>query len=123
MGAAGFLTKRAATHELVSAIRLVVQGQLYVTPTLAKLLVTQPDQPNGRPRHTALSDREFQVVCRIVYGKSISEIAEELSVSVSTVSTHRARAMEKMHMKNNAELVQYAIWHRLVPWRNPEVPI
>jgi two-component system invasion response regulator UvrY len=120
MGAAGYLTKKGAPQELVTALRRIVQGRRYISPTLAESLVMDTESAASTPRHTTLSDREFQVLCLLAAGKATTEIAKELSVSSTTVSTHRARILEKMRLKSTAELVQYAIWHRLVPW-SPEV--
>jgi two-component system invasion response regulator UvrY len=113
-GAAGYLTKESIPEELVTAIRKVIQGRRYVSPALAEHLVDAVAHPPNAPLHASLSDRELQVLCLLASGKTVTEIAAELSLSVKTVSTHRSRTLEKMHMKTNAELIHYAIWHRLV---------
>lgn len=113
-GAAGYLTKESIPEELVTAIRKVIQGRRYVSPALAEHLVDAVTHSPNAPLHTSLSDRELQVLCLLASGKTVTEIAAELSLSVKTVSTHRSRMLEKMHMKTNAELIHYAIWHRLV---------
>jgi len=114
-GAAGYLTKESAPELLVQAIRKVATGKKYISPSVAELLAELLDSGNGNgPQHANLSDREFHVLLQIASGKAVSEIAEALSLSVKTVSTYRARVLEKMQMKNNAELTHYAIKNELV---------
>jgi len=113
-GAAGYLTKDSPPEELVKAIRKVASGETYFGSSLSARLVLNLATDNGRPRHQALSEREFQILCMIVSGKSVRGISRELSVSPRTIWTYRARILEKMAMKNNAELIQYAIGHGLV---------
>jgi two-component system invasion response regulator UvrY len=122
MGASGYVTKKSAPQELVTALRWAAQGKKYISPSLAAHLAAEIGTTAAQPRHATLSDREFQVLCLLASGKAIAEIAQELCVSSTTVSTHRARILEKMRLKSTAELIQYAIWHQLVPW-NPEVTI
>jgi DNA-binding NarL/FixJ family response regulator len=112
-GAAGYLTKESAPELLVQAIRKVAAGKKYISPSVAELLADQLDSGNG-PQHASLSDREFQILLQIAAGKTVSEIAAALSLSVKTVSTYRARVLDKMQMKNNAELTHYAIKNQLV---------
>jgi len=112
-GASGYLTKESAPEELVTAIRKVVKGGKYVTESLAERLVVNLERETQEP-HESLSDREFQVLRMIASGKSVSQIGEELSLSVKTISTYRARILEKMNMKNNAELTHYTIRRNLV---------
>jgi len=113
-GAAGFMSKDTAPEELVKAIRKVLSGGKYINESVAeKLLSGLNSKTDGMP-HEGLSDREFQILCLFGSGKSVSEIASELSLSVATISTHRARILEKMCMKTTAELVRYAIENRLV---------
>ena len=114
-GAAGYLTKESAPEELVVAIRRVFQGRKYVSPALAEKLVVDLAAPSDTPLHEELSDREYQVLLLIGSGKAITEIAGELNLSVKTVSTYRSRILEKMRMKNNAELMHYVIKHQLIP--------
>lgn len=114
MGAAGYLTKESAPVELVKAIRAVVSGERYVDSTLAEQLARTAMDGANRPPHEALSDREYQVLCLMASGRSITEIADELSLSVKTISTYRARILEKMQMKCTAELIAYAIRNRLI---------
>lgn len=112
-GAAGYMTKESAPEHLVEAVRKVTAGGRYITPTLADLLVTQLTGAE-KPPHENLSDREFQVLRLIASGKTVGQIAEELSLSSNTVSTYRARVLEKMGMKTSAELTHYAISNGLV---------
>ncbi len=113
-GASGYLTKESAPEELVGAIRKVAQGKKYISPTLAETLIENLDIDAEKPMHQALSDREYQVLCMIASGKKVGEIAEALSLSVKTISTYRTRILEKMRLKNNAELTLYAVEQRLV---------
>jgi DNA-binding NarL/FixJ family response regulator len=113
-GAAGYLTKDSASAQLVSAIRKVAGGGAFITESVAQQLALGAMPQTEGPPHAALSDREFQVFREIASGKSVSEIAAELNLSVKTVSTHKARIMQKMNISNPAELIRYAIRHRLV---------
>ncbi len=113
-GASGYLTKEGAPEELIYAIRKVVQGKKYVSASLAEKLVFDLDGDSQKPLHESLSDREFQVLCMIASGKTVSDISEELALSVKTISTYRTRLLEKMKMKNNAELTHYAVQNHLV---------
>jgi len=113
-GAAGYLTKDSAPDELVSAIRKVHRGGRYVSQSLAEALVIELGVESDRPRHKMLSDREYQVMTMIASGKTVGEIGEELSLSVKTISTYRARVLEKMKMRTNAELTHYAIQNQLL---------
>jgi len=113
-GASGYLTKESVPEELIQAIRKVVSGGKYISPTLAEKLAFEIGAPTDRPPHEALSDREFQVMRRIAAGKTVTQIAEELSLSVKTVSTYRARILQKMSLKTNADLIHYAIHHQLI---------
>jgi DNA-binding NarL/FixJ family response regulator len=113
-GASGYITKASASEELIEAIRKVSQGGKYVSASLAEKLILDFESDIDRLPHELLSDREFEVLCMIASGKTVSQIAEELCLSVKTVSTHRVRILEKMRMKNNAELTNYAIKHELI---------
>jgi two-component system, NarL family, invasion response regulator UvrY len=113
-GAAGYLTKASAPQELIGAIRKAAQGGKYVTASLAEKLALQLDMDADKPRHETLSNREYQIMLMIAGGKSVSEIAGELALSVKTVSTYRSRIMEKMGMKKNAELTLYAVNNQLL---------
>ena len=113
-GAAGYVTKQSAAKELVNAIRKVQGGGRYISPTLAEQLANEIAAQTDRPLHEALSDRELEIARWLALGKTGTEIAAELSLSVNTVANHRARILKKMQMKNNAELIRYAIEHGLV---------
>jgi DNA-binding NarL/FixJ family response regulator len=113
-GASGYLTKESATAQLVSAIRKVASGGAFITDSVAQQLALGAMPQSDGPPHGALSDREFQVFRELVSGKAVSDIAAQLNLSVKTVSTHKARIMQKMNMSNPAELIRYAIHHRLV---------
>jgi two-component system, NarL family, invasion response regulator UvrY len=113
-GAAGYLTKESAPAKLVQAIRKVVRGGKYVTATLAEKLVYDLDNASSKAPYEILSDREYQVLCMIASGKTVTMIAQELALSVKTISTYRVRILEKLNMKNNAELTRYAIKEGLV---------
>jgi DNA-binding NarL/FixJ family response regulator len=113
-GAAGYLTKESAPAQLVSAIRKVAGGGAFVTPAVAEQLALHTMPRADGPPHKNLSDREFQVFRLLVAGRSVSQIASELKLSVKTVSTHKARMLEKMSLSNPAELVRYALHHRLI---------
>lgn len=113
-GAAGYLKKVSAPTDLVSAIRKIVGGGKYISPTLAEKLADNVDVNNKKSLHQNLSDREYQIMCFISLGKSAEEIAEELAISIHTVYSYRNRILEKMHLKSNVELTQYAIQHKLI---------
>jgi DNA-binding NarL/FixJ family response regulator len=113
-GAAAYLTKESAPEELQHALRKVVRGGRYVTAAVAERLAFTLGPDADRPLHEGLSDREFQVLRMLASGKAVSQIAEELHLSVKTVSTYRTRVLEKMEMKSNAELTHYAIRNHLV---------
>lgn len=113
-GASGYLTKASAPDELIGAIRKVSYGRKYVSASLAEKLAFALDIDTKKPPHETLSDREYQVMLMIASGKSVKEIAAELCLSVKTISTYRARVMEKMNMKKNAELPLYAVRNRLM---------
>jgi two-component system, NarL family, invasion response regulator UvrY len=113
-GAAGYLSKEAANDELVKAVQRVLQGRKYISPSIAEKLADELDQNVNKPPHELLSDREFHVFKLLAEGKGVSEIAELLSLSVTTVSTYRARVLIKMNAKSNAELTRYAIENRLI---------
>lgn len=113
-GAAGYLNKDCEPEELIDAIRKVSKGRKYISPDLAEILASNLEITGEAPVHEQLSDREFQVMCMIASGKTITEIAKELFLSINTISTYRIRILEKMGMKNNAELTHYALKNRLV---------
>ena len=113
-GAAGYLNKESAPEELVLAIRKVLRGGEYISSSVADELVLHARHEDDQPLHKQLSDREYQVLCLIAAGKEVKEISTELSLSAKTISTYRARLLEKMNMKTNAELTHYAIQNSLV---------
>jgi two-component system, NarL family, invasion response regulator UvrY len=113
-GASGYLTKESAPDELVQAIRKVAGGGKYISPNLAEALAFELEDGSSGPPHESLSDREFQVMRMMALGKTATEIAEELSLSVKTISTYRARILEKMNLKNNSEIIRYAIDNHLI---------
>ncbi len=113
-GASGYMNKESAPEELVKAIRKVLAGGVYVSPALAERLALDLQENSGRPLHETLSDREFEVLRMIALGKTVTQIAEELHLSVPTVSTYRARLLEKMNMTTTAELMRYALRNHLV---------
>jgi len=114
LGASGYLTKESATDELVGAIRKVSQGRKYVSSSLAEKLAFQLETDTEQLPHETLSHREYQIMCLIASGKTVTEVATELSLSVKTISTYRSRILEKMNMNNNAQLISYAIRNGLV---------
>ncbi len=113
-GAAGYMTKDSAPDELVTAIRIVAEGRKYVSPTFAEILALNLDTDRDKALHELLSDREYEVLCMIASGKTISEVAGILFLSVKTISTYRSRILEKMHLKNNAELTSYSLQNHLI---------
>jgi two-component system, NarL family, invasion response regulator UvrY len=113
-GADGYMTKDHTTAELIPAIRKVHAGGKYVSPRLAELLVLSLDRDFEAAPHETLSDREFQVLRRIAAARTVSEIADELHLSVKTISTYRSRILKKLGLRNNAEIMQYAIEQNLV---------
>jgi DNA-binding NarL/FixJ family response regulator len=113
-GASGYLTKESAATDLIDAIRRVAAGRLFISPSVAEQLALDTMAAHDRPPHHQLSDREFEVFQLMVRGRSITDIAEHLHLSVKTVSTHKARILQKMNMQSLAELVRYAVNHHLV---------
>ena len=110
-GAVGYITKNTASEEVVGAVKKVLAGGKYVSASLAESLATGLTTPND---HEVLSDREYQVLRLLALGKSVKEIGYELSLSVKTISTYRSRVMDKMNLKSNAEIIRYAMDHKLV---------
>jgi len=114
LGAAGYIVKGSAPEELVKAIRKILGGGKYITSTLAEKLAFYLEMETEKALHENLSDREYQVMVLIASGKRLSEIAEDFSLSIKTISTYRGRILEKMKMKSNVELTQYVIRNNLV---------
>lgn len=113
-GASGYLTKETAAENLVIAVRRVVAGGKYISPTLAETLADSIAGGGAELPHEKLTDREFQVMCMIASGKTVTEIGSELFLSVKTISTYRQRILEKMNLKNNSELTHYTIKNNLL---------
>lgn len=113
-GASGYLTKESAPDELIAAIRKISKGGKFVNASLAEKLISELEIYVERPSHETLSDREYQVMCMSALGKTLKEIAQELSLSIQTVSTYRTRILEKMNMNSIAEVIRYAVKHGLV---------
>lgn len=117
-GAAGFLNKQTAPSELIGAIRQVAAGRKYISGRLAEELAEHLASDRQGPPHHALSTREYQTLCLIGSGNTLSETAAKLSLSPKTVSVYRARLLEKLNLRNNAEVMHYAMRHRLVELRS-----
>ena len=113
-GASGYLNKDSAPDELVTAIKTIRQGHPFITSTVALELASEVRGEMQNTAHKSLSDREYEVLCHIASGKPVSAIAQELSLSVKTISTYRSKILEKLGMKNNAELTYYAIRNGLI---------
>lgn len=113
-GAAGYVTKDNAPEALVGAVRRVLTGGRYISEQLAEQLVLEMQRDDAKPLHERLSDREFEVLRAVAAGKTVTQIASDLSLSTKTVSTYRTRLLEKMGMASNAELTRYALTHRLL---------
>jgi two-component system invasion response regulator UvrY len=113
-GASGYMTKASAPNELIAAIRKISEGGKYISASLAEKLAYYLDGDASKPPHETLSDREYQVMLMIASGKTVTEIADELCLSVKTISTYRTHILDKMKMKNNAEITLYAVQNKLV---------
>ena len=113
-GASAYLTKGSPPEELILAIKTVASGKRYITPSVADRLATYIEGSSQRPPHETLSDREMEVLVLIGSGKQVSDIAEELNLSIKTVSTYRSRILLKMNMETNAQLIRYSLQHGLV---------
>jgi len=121
-GAAGYLSKDHSRHQLIDAIRQVARGASYVSPSLASMLITGLGGGGTRPRHDALSHREYQVLCMFGSGVAFKHIATELGVSPKTVSTYRSRILDKLKLRSNAAMIRYAIEHHLAPSSTTAAP-
>jgi DNA-binding NarL/FixJ family response regulator len=113
-GGAGYLNKESAAQELTTAIRKVASGGKYLSPALSERLALALARASRKPLHDALSDHEYRIMWMLASGKAIGQIAREMSLSPSTVSTYRTRILKKLNLSSNAELVRYAVAHRLV---------
>lgn len=114
-GASGFLSKGLAADQLITAVRTVAAGRRYVSPVLAEMLAAGLTDDLDQPRHVKLSEREFQIFSKLVLGRTVTDIANDLCLSAKTVSTYRSRLLEKMGFHSNAELAHYAVKHNLIP--------
>ncbi len=114
LGACGYIRKDGVGQELVQAVTTALAGSRYITPSIAQKLALHLQHEKEGPPHDALADREYQVMCLIALGKTVSEIAAELSLSVKTISTHRTRILKKLDVANNAQIMRYAVFHGLV---------
>ena len=112
-GAAGYMTKESAPAQVIEAVRRVAGGKKYISPAVAEMLANELGMQDDKRPHETLSNREYQIFLLLAAAKTATEIADTLALSVKTVSTHRSRILEKMHMRNNAELMHYAIENNL----------
>ena len=112
-GAAGYLTKGSAPAIVLEAVNMVANGKKYISPAVAEMLANEFDTDYGKQPHETLSDREYQIFLLLASAKTVSEIADSLALSAKTISTYRSRILEKMHLRNNAELMHYAVDKRL----------
>ncbi len=113
-GAAGYVTKDSAPMLIVEAVRRVASGKKYISPQVSEMLASDLNLANDEIPHASLSDREYQIFLLFAQAKTATEVAEKLALSVKTISTYRSRILGKMHLRNNAEVMQYAIKHHLV---------
>ena len=113
-GASGYLTKESAPDELLTAVRRIVRGGRYLTPSVGETLVAGLGRPEGELPHQGLSDREFEVLRLLASGNRVSEIAAELNLSVKTVSTYRTRILQKLNLRTTAQIMRYAVTHGLM---------
>ncbi len=113
-GAAGYLTKESAPEEMVNAIRNAKKGKKYISTSLAEALAEHIHGYTEKPEYKNLSDREFEILKHIASGRALTEIADELSLSVKTISTYRSRVLKKLGLKNNSDIVRYAMNHKLL---------
>ena len=114
-GAHGFLGKESAPEELTKAVHAILAGRRYISPTMSELLISEIDGSDAdKPMHLQLSEREFQIFCKLASGAAVSDIARELCLSVKTVSTYRSRVLEKLNFKTNADITSYALRNGLI---------
>jgi len=113
-GAAGYLTKGSAPAIVLEAVALVASGKKYISPAVAEMLANEFNADYGKLPHETLSDREYQIFLLLASAKTVSEIADSLALSAKTISTYRSRILEKMHLRNNAELMHYAVDNHLM---------
>jgi two-component system, NarL family, invasion response regulator UvrY len=113
-GAYGYISKDSSDEELIKAITQILSGKIYISQAVADILVTQIDTPEDKLPHEKLSDREFQTLLLLASGKTVSEIARELSLSISSLNTYRSRILDKMNLRNNSDLISYAVRNNLI---------
>lgn len=113
-GASGYLSKQSAAKELENALLKIMHGGKYISNAVAEQLALEIETPSDKALHEKLSNREFEIMIKISQGKSVSDIADELSLSVNTITSYRARLLQKMNMKSNAELIRYSLKNQLV---------
>lgn len=114
-GAHGFLGKESAAEELTKAVHALIAGRRYISPAMSELLISEIDgSDSSKPIHTQLSEREFQIFCKLAQGDAVSDIARELCLSVKTVSTYRSRVLEKLNFRSNADITSYALRNGLI---------
>jgi len=111
-GASGYMNKNAAPYELITAVQRILLGRKYITPEIAEKLLDNPDA--GKKPHELLTNREFEIFKQLAFGKTVTQIADSLSLALTTVSTHRGRIMEKLNLSTNSELTRYAIAHHVI---------
>lgn len=119
LGASAYITKDSAGTELVKAVQAALLGEQYITPSLAGKLATHLSENRDGVRHELLSDREYQVMCLLASGKAVKEVGADLALSVKTISTYRSRILEKLNVKNNSQIMRYAIGHGLIDTEQP----
>lgn len=114
LGASSYIRKDCAGHDLIKGVEAALRGAKYITPSIAQQLASNLGRNEEGPSHTTLSDREYQVLCLLASGKTVKEVGNELSLSVKTISTYRSRVLEKMDLKNNSQLMRYAVQKGLI---------
>lgn len=113
-GASSYIQKDSAGHDLIKAVEAALRGEKYITPSIASQLASNLERNTDGPSHENLSDREYQVLCLLGSGMTVKEVGADLSLSVKTISTYRARILEKMGLKNNAQMMRYVVEKRLI---------
>lgn len=114
LGASGYIRKDSAGHDLVNAVSAALLGNHYITPAMAEKMAVHLTHEQNGPPHDSLSDREYQVMCLLASGRTVKEIGNDLSLSVKTISTYRARILEKLELKNNSQIMRYAVQRGLI---------
>jgi DNA-binding NarL/FixJ family response regulator len=114
LGASSYIRKDSAGNDLIKGVDAALRGTKYITPTIAQQLAVNLERDHEGPSHLALSDREYQVLCLLANGKTVKEVGNDLNLSVKTISTYRTRILEKMNLKNNSQLMRYAVRNQLI---------